>query len=222
MSGSDVEFIKGLGFLPSDVARILNISRQSVSRGVRSDKDYLDQAKLLRISGAAQRIFGRDQVEIDRMINKCYPHHKAGLRRLAVAEEINLSLDSEMYFSCMRLTYYMGIYARLFSDLASYLKVANQKNLYFAFPDADTFRYSKDKLIRWIGDDRAVSHSYVIMCPAIAILPFAVCGYDGNKPVVYFCDADGFVAQNENNSRQALNFITKYIEDHRGLLKKLA
>jgi hypothetical protein len=222
MSISDAEFIRGLGFLPSDIARMLNISRQSVSRGVRSDKDYLDQGKLMRISDAAQRVFGREPGEIERLINKCYPHHKADLRRLAVAEAINLSVDSDIYFSCTRFPYYMSVYGRLFANLATYVKVANQKTLYFAFPDPDTFRYSRDKLLKWIGDDRAINHSYVIICPAIAIFPFAVCGFDGKRPVVYFCDAEGFVAQNENNSRLVLNFVTKYIDGHRGLLKKLA
>jgi hypothetical protein len=221
MSGSDAEFIKGLEFSSSDVARILNISRQSVSRGLRSDKDYLDQTKLMRIADAAQKIFGREPNEIDRLINKCYPYHKADLRRLAVAEAINLSVDSDIYFSCTKLPYYMSIYGRLFVDLSAYVKVANQKTLFFAFPDPDTLRYSRDKLVKWIGDDRAINHSYVIVCPAIAIFPFAVCGFDGKKPVVYFCDADGFVAQNENNSRWVVNFVRKYVDGHRGSLKKL-
>jgi hypothetical protein len=222
MSIGDAQFIKGLGFMASDVARILNISRQSVSRGIRSDKDYLDQAKVMRISDAAQKIFGREQGEIDRLIHKFYPYHKADLRRLAVAEAINLSVDGDIYLSCTRLPYYMSIYGRLFADLAAYVRATNQQTLFFTFPDPDTFRYSRDKLIKWIGDDRAISHSYVIICREVAIFPFAVCGYGGNKPVVYFCDADGFAAQNENNSRLVLNFLTKYIDDHRGLLKKLA
>jgi hypothetical protein len=115
----------------------------------------------------------------------------------------------------------MNVYKKLFLDLAVYIKHSNQKKLYFAFPDPESLRYNREKLVNWIADDRVAANAYVVVCPAVEIFPFSVCGIESKKPVVYFCEDSGFAKQNETNSRWIVGFIRRYIHEHQGLLKRL-
>jgi hypothetical protein len=220
MSARDIEFISHLSLCGADIARILSISRQSVSRGLRGEKDYFDKRKLVTISEAAERLFDLDSNLIKTLVEKLYPHCTSEVRRIAASDAVNLSIDGDLYFSCTRLPYYMSVYRKLFFDLSQYIKVSNHR-LFFAFPDRDTMRYSRGKLLTWVKDRQALGNAFVIVCPALAIFPFSVCGTNNNKPVVYFCDDEGFVPQNENNSRLIVNFIQQYIENHSKLIKRL-
>lgn len=200
---------------------MLNISRQSVSRGLRSDSDYLDIQKIARISEVAPRIFDIKSDVISRLIEKFYPDYRTSLKRNEVSTLVNLSIDSDFYFCCTRIPYYMSVYKKLFFDLSLYIREHSQKKLYFAFPDPDTLRYSRDRIIKWIGHDGAVNNAFEIVCPSIEVFPFSVCGYHGKKPAVYFCDGDGFIRQNENNSRWIVNFIERYVEQNKKRIKAL-
>ena len=221
MSSADIAFVKQLAISSSEVARMLEISRQSVSRGLRSDKDYLDPTKLKKISEVAPLVFDIDPKLIQRLVDKFYPSYQEGMERSYVATQVNLSIDSDIYLACNKLPYYMSTYRKLFVELASYIRVCKQKRIIFAFQNQDTLRYSRKQIITWLGDDRAVGNSSVIVCQSIEAFPFSVGGYDGKKPVIYFCDGDGFVRQNENNSRCIVKFIEGYIERHNAHLKPL-
>src|SRR5262249_31103532 len=150
MSSRDQEFIKQLAISSSEVARVLEISRQTVSRGLRSDGDYLDTSKLAKISATAPGIFGIDSDRINRLIERFYPHYRSDLKRQTVSTQVKLSIDSDLYFCCNRLPYYMSVYKKLFFELGIYIKECSRQKLYFAFTDADVLRYSRSRLIKWL------------------------------------------------------------------------
>jgi hypothetical protein len=221
MSGRDIQFIKELAISNSDVARILDVSRQSVSRGLLSDSDYLSQSKLTRISERVPRVFDIEASSIRRLISKFYPHYEEGTARAYVASQMKISIDGDIYLACNRLPYYMDVYKKLFLDLGVYVRACKRQKLLFAFPDPDTLRYNQKKIIAWLDDDRAIASASVIVCPSVAVFPFSVCGYEGKKPVVFFCENDGFSRQNENNSRCIVSYVVKYINAYRERLKPL-
>src|SRR5229473_6228967 len=204
MSVRDLAFIQSLQISGSEVARILEISRQSVSRGLRSDNDYLDQVKLKRISEVIPRVFDIDSQQVAKLITKFYPHYVADIKKSAVAAQAKIGIDGDFYICCNKLPYYMGVYKKIFADLAAYVRECRQQRLYFAFPDPDSLRYSRKTILKWLDDPRGIANESVIVCHTIEVLPFSICGYEGTKPAIYFCDVEGFVRQNENNSRYIL------------------
>jgi transcriptional regulator with XRE-family HTH domain len=222
MSARDIAFIQRLPMTGAEVARLLEISRQSVSRGLRSDSDYLDENKLKRISEVAPKVLDIEARKIAKLITEFYPNRVSGIKRAALAEQANISIDSDFYFCCNKLPYYMNVYERMFRELAAYLKECQDQKLFFAFPDRDNLRYSQGKIQKWLSDPQLIGQASVIVCPTIQALPFSVAGYERNKPVVYFCGDKGFAAQNEINSRHILDFIKGNIADTADRLKPLA
>lgn len=221
MSRQDVAFISQLSVNASDIARILKVSRQAVSRGLRSDGNYLNERKLRKLSDALPRIFGVEPGHVDHLIDRFYPHYKADAKQLQLAEETNIEIDGDMYIACKTLPYYMNVYKKLFFDLAHYINEVKDRKFYFAFEDPHSLDFSRSKITDWLDNRDSIDNSYVIICPSIEIFPFSVCGTAKGKPVVYFCEDEGFKKQNENNSRWIVRFIKRYLQEHQGLLAKL-
>lgn len=221
MSGRDLAFIQSLRISGSEVARILEISRQSVSRGLRSHKDYLDRGKLHRISEAVPKLFDIDSRYVAKLITKFYPDFVDDIRKSAAAAQANIGIDSEFYFCCNKLPYYMSVYKRSFAHLAAYVRECKQQKSYFAFSDADLVRYSRKIILNWLDDPRVAANASVVVFPTIEVLPFSICGYEGAKPAIYFCDREGFVRQNEINSKCILNIVKDYIDQNPGRIKPL-
>ena len=227
MSSRDKAFLGQLSISGSGLARILEVSRQSVSRGIRSDNDYLDQKKLRKISIALPKICPRfDESAVQRLIDHLYPYYTEDIGNIALSENTNIAIEGDIYICCTRLPYFMNVYKELFRDLFKSLRDSTNRSLYFVFPDRETSNYSRPRLIERLGDKGERLNSYVLVCPELVVFPFAVAGMAAGKAVVYFCEDCGdnlsqFKAQSERNSKMIVSFMKKHIEKQSNKIKRL-
>lgn len=221
MSKRDIRFIRSLAVNGSEVARMLDVSRQSVSKGLRGDSDYFDKTKLRRIAEIVPKVLDVETEKVAELINKIYPDYKDEIYRLSVEEKFNITIDGDMYVSCMRLSYYMGTYKKLFSDLAGYILQSPARDIFFAFPNQETLRYNRPKLLSWLRDEAVIKRSYVTVCPTIEVFPFAICGETKGDPAVYLCEDGGFARLSRANSSLVVNFIRRFLSEHEKRVKAL-
>lgn len=220
MSQVDLELIRKLAISQSEVARALAITPQAVSKGLKSQRPFFNEAKLVQLRDNLVEELGIEPSRVDQSVESIFPTIRA-VSELSELRHTGLQIDSDVFVVANRFAYFRPRYERSFSVLRSFILLAlKEKRVIFFFRNYSSMQNTRSAIFNWLGlsESSASCQNIFYMCfPSVELLSFSVGGYSGSSAKLYFLSNEAsfpFLDNDPANSDHTVKVLAQYVGNH--------
>jgi predicted DNA-binding protein YlxM (UPF0122 family) len=183
MSTRDRAILSDLAMSSSEIARVLDISRQAVSRGVRSKSNYLNLDNLLAVYARIDPTDKDKQRRFTEVIQRHYPEIMHMLQAIAGSDQANdiaeLPADGdgrELWILCADFLAFTAEHPE--ASRLVHRAMDNSKNVisFFSLPTAPVNKLYKylAQIERRRHNNQSLAELHVFPCPLVEFTPFLI------------------------------------------------